>query len=69
MMIKKPSMDIAKIILSTKVDLMLEFTFCFQFKLKNKCSIFFQIQIETKKMVHVCVQFEFENGETVPIFF
>ena len=33
MMIKKPSMDIAKIILSTKVDLMLEFTFCFQFKL------------------------------------
>ena len=26
-------MDIAKIILSTKVDLMLEFTFCFQFKL------------------------------------
>ena len=33
MMIKKPSMDIAKIILSTKVDLMLEFTFCFQFTL------------------------------------
>ena len=32
-MIKKPSLDIAKIILSTKVDLMLEFTFCFQFKL------------------------------------
>jgi len=26
-------MDIAKIILSTKVDLMLEFIFCFQFKL------------------------------------
>ena len=25
-------MDIAKIILSTKVDLMLEFIFCFQFK-------------------------------------
>ena len=31
-MIKKPSLDIAKIKLSTKVDLMLEFTFCFQFK-------------------------------------